>query len=135
MDGNKKARMKRAQRMALRNGRQDRVFDGTYEEVNHADMDAGDPLCTTLDNLCEVLDIWRETMKHPWQREDRAYRKELAENIQALVRLMLMDAAELEARYKENGMQKEVNHADMDADALLGTESDGAMGDQTVAGR
>lgn len=135
MDGNKKARMKRAQRMALRNGRQDRVFNGTYEEVNHADMDAGDPLCTTLDNLCEVLDIWRETMKHPWQREDRAYRKELAENIQALVRLMLMDAAELEARYKENGMQKEVNHADMDAGALLGTEPDGAMGDQTVAGR
>lgn len=42
MDGNKKARMKRAQRMALRNGRQDRVFTGTYEEVNHADMDAGD---------------------------------------------------------------------------------------------
>lgn len=60
-----------------------------------------DPLCTTLDNLCEVLDIWRETMKHPWQREDRAYRKELAENIQALMRLMLMDAAALEARYKE----------------------------------
>lgn len=135
MDGNKKARMKRAQRMALRNGRQDRVFNGTYEEVNHADMDASDPLCTTLDNLCEVMDIWRETMKHPWQREDRAYRKELAENIQALVRLMLMDAAELEARYKENGMQKEVNHADMDAGALLGTEPDGAMGDQTVAGR
>lgn len=105
MDGNKKARMKRAQRMALRNGRQDRVFNGTYEEVNHADMDAGDPLCTTLDNLCEVLDIWRETMKHPWQREDRAYRKELAENIQALVRLMLMDAAELEARYKEPHQQ------------------------------
>lgn len=101
MDGNKKARMKRAQRTVLRNGRQDRVFNGTYEEVNHADMDAGDPLCTTLDNLCEVLDIWRETMKHPWQREDRTYRKELAENIQALVRLMLMDAAELEARYKE----------------------------------
>ena len=101
MNGNKKARMKRAQRMALRNGRQDRVFTGTYEEVNHADMDAGDPLCTTLDNLCEVLDSWRETMKKPWQREDRAYRKELAENIQALVRLMLMDAAELEARYKE----------------------------------
>lgn len=101
MDGNKKAHMKRAQRMALRNGRQDRVFNGTYEEVNHADMDAGDPLCTTLDNLCEALDGWRETMKNPWQREDRAYRKELAENIQALVRLMLMDAAELEARYKE----------------------------------
>ena len=60
-----------------------------------------DPLCTTLDNLCEALDSWRETMKNPWQREDRAYRKELAENIQALVRLMLMDAAELEARYKE----------------------------------
>lgn len=60
-----------------------------------------DPLCTTLDNLCEALDSWRETLKNPWQREDRAYRKELAENIQALVRLMLMDAAELEARYKE----------------------------------
>lgn len=60
-----------------------------------------DPLCTTLDNLCEAVDSWRETMKNPWQREDRAYRKELAENIQALVRLMLMDAAELEARYKE----------------------------------
>lgn len=101
MDGNKKARMKRAQRMALRNGRQDRLFTGMYEEVNHADMDADDPLCTTLDNLCEALDSWRETMKNPWQREDRAYRKELAENIQALVRLMLMDAAELEARYKE----------------------------------
>ena len=135
MNGNKKARMKRAQRMALHNGRQDRVFNGTYEEVNHADMDAGDPLCTTLDNLCEALDSWRETMKKPWQREDRAYRKELAENIQALVRLMLMDAAEMEARYKENGMQKEVNHADMDAGALLGTEPDGAVGDQTVAGR
>ena len=49
MDGNKKARMKRAQRMALRNGRQDRVFNGTYEEVNHADMDAGALLGTEPD--------------------------------------------------------------------------------------
>ena len=57
-----------------------------------------DPLCTTLDSLCEALDSWRETLENPWQREDRAYRKELAENIQALVRLMLMDAAALEAR-------------------------------------
>ena len=111
MDGNKIARMKRAQRMALRNGRQDRVFNGTYqdcpqpEEQKTAGFVEDDPLCTTLDNLCEVLDIWRETMKHPWQREDRAYRKELAENIQALVRLMLMDAAELEARYKEPHQQ------------------------------
>ena len=49
MDGNKKARMKRAQRMALRNGRQDRVFNGTYEEVNRADMDAGALLGTEPD--------------------------------------------------------------------------------------
>lgn len=32
MDNKKKARMRRAQRMALRNGRQDRVFTVTYEE-------------------------------------------------------------------------------------------------------
>ena len=49
MDDNKKARMKRAQRMALRNGRQDRVFNGTYKEVNHADMDAGALLGTEPD--------------------------------------------------------------------------------------
>lgn len=57
-----------------------------------------DPLCTTLDNLCEALDSWRETLENPWQREDRAYRKELAENIQALVRLMLEERREDDER-------------------------------------
>ena len=32
MDNKKKARMRRAQRMALRNGRQDRVFTVTYRD-------------------------------------------------------------------------------------------------------
>lgn len=37
MDDNKKARMRRAQRMALHNGRQDRVFTVTYEEEGEKD--------------------------------------------------------------------------------------------------
>jgi hypothetical protein len=37
MDDNKKARMRRAQRMALHNGRQDRVFTVTYEEGSEKD--------------------------------------------------------------------------------------------------
>ena len=37
MGNKKKARMRRAQRMALRNGRQDRVFTVTYEEGGEKD--------------------------------------------------------------------------------------------------
>ena len=37
MDNKKIARMRRAQRMALRNGRQDRVFTVTYEEGGEKD--------------------------------------------------------------------------------------------------
>ena len=37
MEKKKKARMRRAQRMALRNGRQDRVFTVTYEEGGEKD--------------------------------------------------------------------------------------------------
>ena len=37
MDDNKKARMRWAQRMALHNGRQDRVFSVTYEEGGEKD--------------------------------------------------------------------------------------------------
>ena len=68
-----------------------------------------DPLCAALDNLCLLLDIWKETLKHPWQRKDRAYRRELAEQMRELMRLMLMDEAALEARYREASQQsKEV---------------------------
>ena len=37
MGNKKKARMRRAQRMALHNGRQDRVFTVTYEEGGEKD--------------------------------------------------------------------------------------------------
>lgn len=40
-----------------------------------------DPLCVAMDNLFMLADIWRETLKNPWQREDKAYRREFAERI------------------------------------------------------
>lgn len=37
-----------------------------------------DPLCAALDELCAALNCWYAAMNNPWQREDRAYRKQLA---------------------------------------------------------
>ncbi len=41
-----------------------------------------DPLCAALDELCAALNCWYAAMNNPWQREDRAYRKQLAAVIQ-----------------------------------------------------
>ena len=41
-----------------------------------------DPLCAALDELCSTLNFWYGSMNNPWQREDRAYRKQLAAVIQ-----------------------------------------------------
>ena len=41
-----------------------------------------DPLCAALDEFCATLNCWYAAMNNPWQREDRAYRKQLAAVIQ-----------------------------------------------------
>ena len=60
-----------------------------------------DPLCVALDNLCMLLNSWYATMHNPWQREDRAYRREVAEQLHTQLRLAVMDEAALEEKYKE----------------------------------
>ena len=50
-----------------------------------------DPLCAALDELCATLNDWYGTMHNPWQREDRAYRKMLAENLRSKLREIIAD--------------------------------------------
>lgn len=98
---NKKARMKRAQRMALRNCNGDkRMFTAAYRDCRLPEGQSrdkttvfaeDDPLCAALDNLFMLADIWRETLKNPWQREDKAYRKMLAENLRSKLREVTAD--------------------------------------------
>ena len=38
-----------------------------------------DPLCAALDEFCYALNFWYGSMNNPWQREDRTYRKKLAQ--------------------------------------------------------
>lgn len=52
-----------------------------------------DPLCATLDELCATLNDWYGTMHNPWQREDRAYRKMLAENLRSKLREVIAGEA------------------------------------------
>lgn len=66
-----------------------------------------DPLCVALDNLCMLLNSWYATMHNPWQREDRAYRREVAERLHTQLRLAVMDEADLEARYREASQQSQ----------------------------
>lgn len=54
----KKARMKRAQRMALRNGRQDRVFTVTYRDCQLTEEPKTDSR-TFPEYLLPVLKDWR----------------------------------------------------------------------------
>ena len=72
MDGNKKARMKRAQRMALRNGRQDRVFNGTYQDCPQPEEQKTG--CCNLQAACSLaLKDWRsgiDTHRPAATRED-----------------------------------------------------------------
>lgn len=48
-----------------------------------------DPLCAALDELCSALNFWYGSMNNPWQREDRAYRRELAKQTQAALKRVL----------------------------------------------
>lgn len=113
---NKKARMKRAQRKALVNCEGNRSFTAAYRDCPLPEGQSrdkttvfaeDDPLCAALDNLFMLADIWRETLENPWQREDKAYRREFAERIQEQLRLVLMDEAALKAKYREPPRQSE----------------------------
>lgn len=53
-----------------------------------------DPLCAALDELCAALNFWYGSMNNPWQREDRAYRKELAKRTQESLKRFLRAGAE-----------------------------------------
>ena len=97
---NKKARMKRAQRKALVNCEGNRSFTAAYRDCPLPEGQSrdkttvfveDDPLCAALDNLFMLADIWRETLKNPWQREDKAYRKMLAENLRSKLREVTAD--------------------------------------------
>lgn len=58
MDSKKKARMKRAQRMVLRNGRQDRVFTVTYRDCQLTEEPKTDSR-SFPEYLLPVLKDWR----------------------------------------------------------------------------
>lgn len=58
MDNKKKARMRRAQRMALRNGRQDRVFTVTYRDYLPTEGQRTDSR-SFPEYLLPVLKDWR----------------------------------------------------------------------------
>ena len=48
-----------------------------------------DPLCAALDDFCYALNFWYGSMNNPWQREDRAYRKKLAKDVQDKLRRVI----------------------------------------------
>ena len=48
-----------------------------------------DPLCAALDEFCYALNFGYGSMNNPWQREDRAYRKKLAEDVQDKLRRVI----------------------------------------------
>ena len=58
MDNKKKARMRRAQRMALRNGRQDRLFTVTYQDYLPTEGQRTDSR-SFPEYLLPVLKDWR----------------------------------------------------------------------------
>ena len=51
-------------------------------------------LCAALDELCQALNCWYATMNNPWQREDRAYRQQLAIAIQTKLKEIVGEAYE-----------------------------------------
>ena len=53
-----------------------------------------DPLCAALDELCSTLNFWYGSMNNPWQREDRAYRRQLATAIQTKLKELVGEAYE-----------------------------------------
>lgn len=54
-----------------------------------------DPLCAALDDFCYALNFWYGSMNNPWQREDRAYRKKLAQAVKAGLKRVLRDEDKL----------------------------------------
>ena len=48
-----------------------------------------DPFCAALDDFCYALNFWCGSMNNPWQREDRAYRKKLAKDVQDKLRRVI----------------------------------------------
>lgn len=53
-----------------------------------------DPLCAALDELCLTLNCWYATMNNQWQREDRAYRRQLATAIQTKLKELVGEVYE-----------------------------------------
>lgn len=53
-----------------------------------------DPLCAALDELCSTLNFWYGSMNNPWQREDRAYRRQLATAIQTKLKELVGETYE-----------------------------------------
>lgn len=103
---NEKARMKRAQRKALVNCEETRSFTAAYRDCPQPEGQSrdettvfaeDDPLCAALDELCATLNDWYGTMHNPWQREDRAYRKMLAENLRSKLREIIADEPDKES--------------------------------------
>lgn len=95
-----RARMKRAQRKALVNYEGNRSFTAAYRDCLLPEGQSrdettvfveDDPLCAALDELCATLNDWYGTMHNPWQREDREYRKMLAENLRSKLREVTAD--------------------------------------------
>ena len=54
-----------------------------------------DPLCAALDEFCYALNFWYGSMNNPWQREDREYRKKLAQAVKAGLKRVLRDEDKL----------------------------------------
>ena len=76
-----------------------------------------DPLCAALDELCAALNFWYGSMNNPWQREDHAYRKELAKRTQESLKRFLRAGAELdEGGENDDRAEKE----EFPADPVLG---------------
>lgn len=88
-----KARMKRAQRKALVNYEGNRSFTAAYRDCLLPEGQSRDETTVFVedDPLCATLNDWYGTMHNPWQREDRAYRKMLAENLRSKLREIIAD--------------------------------------------
>lgn len=59
-----------------------------------------DPLCAALDEFCLTLNCWYATMNNPWQREDKAYRKQLAKDLRDKLKRVILDDDKKKARLR-----------------------------------
>ena len=59
-----------------------------------------DPLCAALDELCLALNCWYATLNNPWQREDRAYRRQLAKNLRGKLKQVISDEVVAESPHE-----------------------------------